>query len=319
MLYPVVATFRVTFDDSDDLIGQFQLDQLLVNETRWIILNLRPTSSSDEVIATGSSSSPTLRVKIRMEGPYRIEIAALLKTSEAYFSNIDKLSGSSQHIVQSMASLPAKFPSAKYLLVPAIPMAAFVVVASPVLLGLLALGLPFLFPLIVVLLSAVGGAVALGAGLYFSTKNGRNKIGMVVAPLITTVIRTSTGQRLMYETGDRPSPKSLFEAVLPTNDNDMASRLLVCLTIDMIGSSSYLLPIVGEAFDLTWAPIQALAVSAMFDHVMPSLKYIAFVEEILPFTDIIPSATMGWIRQYSPLLLDKAQEIVHDLTLVPQK
>lgn len=41
---------------------------------------------------------------------------------------------------------------------------------------------------------------------------------------------------------------------------------------------------------------------AMFDHVTSKLKYLSFVEEILPFTDIIPSATIGWAAEFLPEL-----------------
>ena len=79
----------------------------------------------------------------------------------------------------------------------------------------------------------------------------------------------------------------------------MWAKLVVSLMIDFIGSSSYLLPVVGEGFDLAWAPIQTVLIMAMYDPVTPNLKYVSFAEEILPFTDIVPSATMGWAMEFA--------------------
>jgi hypothetical protein len=86
----------------------------------------------------------------------------------------------------------------------------------------------------------------------------------------------------------------------------------VSLLIDFIGSSSYLLPGVGEAFDITWAPIQTILLMAMYDKAMPSLKYISFIEEIMPFTDVLPSGTLGWVRKYSPLVMEEGLKRVPD-------
>ena len=55
---------------------------------------------------------------------------------------------------------------------------------------------------------------------------------------------------------------------------------------------------VGEGFDVAWAPIQTIMIMAMYDHVAPNLKYLSFVEEILPLTDIVPSATIGWLYEF---------------------
>ena len=58
-------------------------------------------------------------------------------------------------------------------------------------------------------------------------------------------------------------------------------KLLICLAIDVIGSSSELIPILGEATDVVYAPIAASI-----------LRSLEFAEEILPFTDILPLATI---------------------------
>jgi len=42
---------------------------------------------------------------------------------------------------------------------------------------------------------------------------------------------------------------------------------------------------------------------AMYDNEMPYLKYVSFAEEIIPFTDILPTACLGWCREFVPVLL----------------
>ena len=64
--------------------------------------------------------------------------------------------------------------------------------------------------------------------------------------------------------------------------------------IDVIGSSSELLPIVGEATDIFWAPIAAIMMRKLF-YGSNVVLVLEFAEEILPFTDILPLATLCWI------------------------
>lgn len=71
-------------------------------------------------------------------------------------------------------------------------------------------------------------------------------------------------------------------------------KLGLCILLDLIGSSSELLPIVGEATDIVWAPIAALLLRNLFygSNIVLALE---FAEEILPFTDILPLATLCWV------------------------
>lgn len=73
------------------------------------------------------------------------------------------------------------------------------------------------------------------------------------------------------------------------------SKLLLCIAIDVIGTSSELVPILGELTDVAWAPIAALTLKNIFgSNVIFALE---FAEEILPFTDILPLATICWVIQ----------------------
>ena len=71
--------------------------------------------------------------------------------------------------------------------------------------------------------------------------------------------------------------------------------LFAAVMIDAIGALSFTIPFIGEFADVIWAPISAILIYRLFDKsiIMSSL---GFLEEILPMTDIIPTATLAWLR-----------------------
>jgi len=71
-------------------------------------------------------------------------------------------------------------------------------------------------------------------------------------------------------------------------------KLLICVAIDIIGSSSELVPLLGEVSDLVWAPIAATILQNLFES-NRVLFFLELTEEILPLTDIIPLATLAWV------------------------
>lgn len=82
---------------------------------------------------------------------------------------------------------------------------------------------------------------------------------------------------------------SCFRDAPPAVDVDFG-KLLLCIAIDVIGSASELVPVLGEVTDVVWAPIAGLALRSLFgSNIVFALE---FAEEILPFTDIIPLATL---------------------------
>ena len=71
--------------------------------------------------------------------------------------------------------------------------------------------------------------------------------------------------------------------------------LTFCLIMDLLGSATYLLPGLGEWFDILWAPISALIFFKSFGGKVGRIgSIINFTEEILPFTDIIPTFTIAY-------------------------
>lgn len=72
--------------------------------------------------------------------------------------------------------------------------------------------------------------------------------------------------------------------------------LLASLAIDALGMSTYLIPALGEGFDLLLAPVISGLIFALHRTTFGAI--FGFVEEILPFTDIIPTATILWAYRY---------------------
>lgn len=83
-----------------------------------------------------------------------------------------------------------------------------------------------------------------------------------------------------------------------TEDNRI-SKLLIGLLLDGIGMISFSIPFLGEFSDVVWAPIAAFIMSRMYrGRVGRVASILTFVEEALPFTDVIPSFTITWIYTY---------------------
>ena len=72
-------------------------------------------------------------------------------------------------------------------------------------------------------------------------------------------------------------------------------KLLACILVDTVGASSELVPILGEATDVIWAPIAGLILRQLYGGNNNLLWGLEFAEEILPFTDILPLCTLCWI------------------------
>eukprot|EP00967_Tisochrysis_lutea_P117018 scaffold188933_cov25-Tisochrysis_lutea.AAC.1 len=73
------------------------------------------------------------------------------------------------------------------------------------------------------------------------------------------------------------------------------AKLLLSLLIDLVGFSTFVLPLAAEGADLAWAPVSALLVHQLYGNGL--LTGLAFCEELLPATDFIPTATIGWVLE----------------------
>ncbi len=71
--------------------------------------------------------------------------------------------------------------------------------------------------------------------------------------------------------------------------------LTICILMDLVGMATYLIPGLGEWGDLIWAPVSGFVFYKLFGGRLGLIGGIFdFLEELLPFTDIIPSFTIAW-------------------------
>lgn len=72
----------------------------------------------------------------------------------------------------------------------------------------------------------------------------------------------------------------------------------LCILMDLVGMFTYLIPGLGEWGDTLWAPFSAYLFFQFFGGAGGLLGgAFSFLEEALPFTDIIPTFTIAWYIQ----------------------
>jgi hypothetical protein len=89
-----------------------------------------------------------------------------------------------------------------------------------------------------------------------------------------------------------------MQEVNVTSDERMR-KLLLGVLLDGVGMISFTIPLLGEFSDVIWAPVAAFIMTRMYKgRVGRVASVLTFIEEALPFTDIIPSFTITWIYTY---------------------
>jgi len=79
-------------------------------------------------------------------------------------------------------------------------------------------------------------------------------------------------------------------------------NILLCILLDAIGMASYLIPALGEFGDIVWAPISGFLFFKLFGGRFGIIGGVLnFLEEAIPFTDIIPSFTIAWFIRRSAI------------------
>ena len=108
------------------------------------------------------------------------------------------------------------------------------------------------------------------------------------------------------------------EEILSRFESRKQRDLIFSILIDVVGCASYLIPGLAETTDLMLAPILAAAI--YYVHKTKVGAALGFVEEILPFTDIIPTASIIWLKRYKmsreATLREFVQELMHDNNIV---
>ncbi|WP_395044816.1 hypothetical protein [Flavobacterium sp.] len=83
------------------------------------------------------------------------------------------------------------------------------------------------------------------------------------------------------------------------NLSNKQRNLFLGIILDLVGMLTYLVPFLGEFADTIWAPIAGLMLSYMYKGTIGKVGgIIEFLEEILPFSDFIPTFTLTWIYTY---------------------
>jgi hypothetical protein len=89
------------------------------------------------------------------------------------------------------------------------------------------------------------------------------------------------------------------KVVIKNQSSRKTTKLILGIVFDLIGMLSYLIPGIAETLDIVWAPISGFLLVAMYKGYTGKVAgIIGFLEEILPFTDVIPTFTLTWIYQY---------------------
>lgn len=91
------------------------------------------------------------------------------------------------------------------------------------------------------------------------------------------------------------------EVVLKKFNNIKNQHLFLSIILDIVGMLTYLIPLLGEVGDVIFAPFYGLVIFIMYRRRMLSAAIggtTGLIEELLPETDIIPTATIMWIYTY---------------------
>lgn len=68
---------------------------------------------------------------------------------------------------------------------------------------------------------------------------------------------------------------------------------------DLVGMATFFIPVAGPFIDILWAPYAAKKMGEMYKGNTGKIaSWIVFIEEILPFTDFVPTFTLMWIYTF---------------------
>lgn len=82
-------------------------------------------------------------------------------------------------------------------------------------------------------------------------------------------------------------------------NNEKYKLLRQGIIYDLVGMATLAIPVVGPFLDILWAPFAAKKMSDMYKGTEGKIASVfVFLEEILPFTDIIPTFTLMWLYTF---------------------
>ena len=86
--------------------------------------------------------------------------------------------------------------------------------------------------------------------------------------------------------------------------NKKYKKLVLSILLDIIGFIPFF-----EVIDIVWAPISAYIMTKMYKGTKGKVGgFISFVEEILPFSDFVPTFTIMWLYTYVFSKYDEKKE-----------
>jgi hypothetical protein len=127
----------------------------------------------------------------------------------------------------------------------------------------------------------------------FLSSLGARIIGTLIGNLFAGVCFTWVA-RLWSNSDSRAAEKDFQQQTITPSASDFF-KLALCVAIDLVGDSSFLIPGFGEAEDIVWAPISSFLLYTIFGST--GIAALDFTKEILPFSDLMPVATIAWLLQ----------------------
>lgn len=99
--------------------------------------------------------------------------------------------------------------------------------------------------------------------------------------------------------------------------NQKYKILCTGLIYDAIGMVTMSIPVVGPFIDMIWAPISSKKMMDMYPGKKGKIMAaFTFLEEILPYTDIIPTFTLMWLYTYVWNTQKDSNEIIIDAEII---
>lgn len=82
-------------------------------------------------------------------------------------------------------------------------------------------------------------------------------------------------------------------------NNEKYNLLRQGIIYDVVGMATMAIPFVGPFLDILWAPFAAKKMNDMYKGTEGKVASVfVFLEEILPYTDIIPTFTLMWLYTF---------------------
>lgn len=82
-------------------------------------------------------------------------------------------------------------------------------------------------------------------------------------------------------------------------ENRKQRNLILGIVFDCVGMLSYMIPGITEWMDVVWAPVSGLLMVWLYKGAIGKISgVVSFLEELFPFTDLLPTFTLTWIYTY---------------------